>query len=43
MGPTKLLCLALVVAFSAIIGSAFAESAAVTNYKQQVTRIVRSP
>jgi hypothetical protein len=40
MGPTKLLYLALVVAFSAIIGSAFAESAAVTNYKQQVTRIV---
>jgi hypothetical protein len=40
MGPTKLFYLALVVAFSAIIGSAFAESAAVTNYKQQVTRIV---
>ena len=39
MGMKRLFCLALV-AFSAIVGSAFAESAAVTNYKQQVTKIV---
>src|ERR1700693_2800309 len=33
-------CLALAVAISALAGPAFAESAAVTNYKQQAARIV---
>jgi hypothetical protein len=41
MKTTKLFCLVLV-AVSALAGSAFAESAAVTNYKQQVTRIVET-
>jgi hypothetical protein len=42
MKPAKLFALMLVIAFTALAGSAFAESAAVTNYKQQVTRIVET-
>ena len=40
MRVMKLLCLALVVAASALTGSAHAESAAVANYKKEVARIV---
>jgi hypothetical protein len=42
MRTTKLLCLALAVAVAALTGSALAESAAVTNYKQQVTKFVET-
>ena len=40
MRTLKLLCLAAVVAVTAFVGPALADSAAVTNYKQAVARIV---